>query len=45
MLLPSLPLEAVLADPSLAKRYGVLGPVLLQPTTPEKPLPQECVAW
>lgn len=40
MLLPSLPLDAVLADEGLARRYGVLGPLLLQPSA-AAPLPQE----
>lgn len=43
MLLPALPLEAVTADHSLAKRYGVVGAVVLQPSAAELPLPQEYV--
>lgn len=41
MLLPALPLEAVAADHGLAKRYGVVGAVVLQPSASE--LPQEYV--
>lgn len=37
MLLPSLPLEAALADEGcLTKRYGVLGPVVLQPSSADE---------
>lgn len=43
MLLPALPLEAVAADHDLAKRYGVLGPLVLQPIGAT--LPQECVHY
>lgn len=32
MLVPCLLLDGVLADPDLAKRYGVLGTLLLQPS-------------
>jgi hypothetical protein len=42
MLLPSLPLGAVLADPGLAKRYGVLGPLVLQ-LDDDSGLPEEYV--